>query len=177
MAVASRSFQPSRIGFGAVKRPPLPAGRTWKYMCDAFVELGAAIRPSTVPPMTCEPFFRRVRRIRFGSKRTGRDDTLSNVEEAPFFARESRTCSRPPACFAFGRVGCAKRRSRSTACAGAGAESSAATRVFLAFAATRFLATVFAVGAFTWRPALAGAVGFGSLFFCLRFAWIALAVV
>src|SRR3954447_22110249 len=111
-------------------------------MCDAFVELGPAIRPSTVPPTTWAPFFRRARRIRFGSKRSGREETLSKVEYAPLFALASRICSRPPDALACGRVGCAKRRSRSTVfgVAGAGSGELAATRAFLPVAATWALA-------------------------------------
>src|SRR3954447_1839557 len=148
-------------------------------MCDACVVLGLPSRPSTVPPTTCEPFFRRARRMRFGSKRSGRDETLVKVEYAPFLALVSRICSRPPDCFACGRVGCANRRSRSTVCATAGASEAcdAATRDFFACAATRAFALVVLVGALTWRPALAGALGFGSLRFCFWLAWIALAVV
>src|SRR4051794_14768684 len=103
-------------------------------MCDAFVELGAPMRPTTVPPTRCEPFFRRARRMRFGSKRSGREETLSKVEYAPRLAFVRRTCSRPPDFLASGRVGWANRRSRSTAAA-AGAASVAATRDFLALAA------------------------------------------
>src|SRR4051812_45346178 len=146
-------------------------------MCDAFVEVGEPMRPSTVPPTTCEPFLRRARRMRFGAKRSGRGETLSKGGNAPFFARVMRTCSRPPDFLASGRVGCANRRSRSTACA-TGWESLAATRDFLAFLATFLVATAFAeVAVLTWRPALAGAVGFGSLPFWSAFAWIAFAVV
>src|SRR4051794_15902080 len=135
------------------------------------------MRPRTVPPTTCEPFFRRARRIRFGSKRSGREETLSKVEYAPFFALVRRICSRPPAFFACGRAGFANRRSRSTVFATTGVASLAATRDFFALAATRFLAVFAGVGVLSWRPALAGAVGFGSLRFSDSFAWTALAVV
>src|SRR4051812_27401495 len=143
MAVASSSFQPSRIGFGSIIGAPLPAGRVWKEMWDALVELGEPIRPSTVPPTTCQPFFRRASRMRLGSKRNGRDETLSKVAYAPFLAFVIRTCSRPPDFFASGRVGWANRRSRSTACARTVGAASllAATRDFLALVAT-FLTAV-----------------------------------
>ena len=42
MAVASSSFQPSRIGFGSIRGAPLPAGRIEKSRCAArFVDRGA----------------------------------------------------------------------------------------------------------------------------------------
>src|SRR4051794_36086755 len=149
MAVASSSFQPSRIGFGSIIGAPLPAGRTWKYMCDALLAVGAPMRPSTVPPTMCEPFFRCARRIVFGLKRSGLDEP-SKVEYAPRLALASRICSRPPACLACGRDGWAKRRSRSTAAGVAtGSGELAATRAFLAVAATRAFAwlAVFALAA------------------------------
>ena len=62
MAVASSSFQPSRIGLGSIRGAPRPAGRIEKLRCGASFEPGPSstlpIRPRTVPPMTFDPFLR-----------------------------------------------------------------------------------------------------------------------
>src|SRR5918992_1004688 len=59
MAVASRSFHPSRIGFGSIRGAPRPAGRIEKSTCAAMPGTVRPIRPMIVPPITREPTLRR----------------------------------------------------------------------------------------------------------------------
>ena len=73
MAVASSSFQPSRIGFGSISGAPRPAGRIEKSRRAAPPESGRPTRPSTVPPITCAPLRRRRRRTFEGSRPNGRE--------------------------------------------------------------------------------------------------------
>src|SRR5437588_123797 len=55
MAVDSRSFQPSRIGFGSICGAPLPAGRIWKFRCGPLARSGLPTRPRSVPATTRAP--------------------------------------------------------------------------------------------------------------------------
>ena len=76
MAVASSSFQPSRIGFGSIVGAPRPAGRIEKSRCAALSASGAPTRPSTVPPSTRAPTFSTRSRKRLGS--SGRESLPEN---------------------------------------------------------------------------------------------------
>ena len=73
MAVASSSFQPSRMGFGSIFGAPLPAGRMEKTRRAEPASPVWPTRPSTVPPMTRAPSRRRLSRTFEGSSPKGRE--------------------------------------------------------------------------------------------------------
>jgi hypothetical protein len=79
MAVASRSFQPSRIGLGSIRGAPRPAGRIENESRAAPPEAGRPTRPRTVPPITRAPSRRRRRRTFEGSSPNGREKYASKV--------------------------------------------------------------------------------------------------
>ncbi len=73
MAVASRSFQPSRIGFGSILGAPRPAGRIEKSTWAAMSGTDRPMRPMIVPPITREPTLRRRSVTLSGSRPKGRE--------------------------------------------------------------------------------------------------------
>ena len=121
MAVASSSFQPSRMGFGSIVGAPRPAGRIEKSRCAALPSSGTPTRPSTVPPSTRAPTFSVRRRKRLGS--SGRE-SLPEKSSKPGCLPVTAIWSSPPASRASGCDGLANRRSftGSDAC-GAGTSS------------------------------------------------------
>ena len=73
MAVASSSFQPSRIGFGSIRGAPRPAGRIEKSTCGARFSTVRPTRPMIVPPITRAPLRRRRSVTFLGSSPNGRE--------------------------------------------------------------------------------------------------------